>query len=283
MIKVITYDKHPITLIGECVGNCYGSDTSDPVKNFKRGKQCIDDGHGRVLEYPDVIMEFDEYSIKVVREFYTHIGGSPTRTQESTRYVNMKEREYFTPPKINFDGKAYTAYSNAIDVIWDTYEQLVEMDIPKEDASMILPLGMHTKFVVKMNARQILQMANVRMCTRAYHEYRKLMNEFKDELSKLDTEWKMIADMMKPKCEVVGYCEEHHSCGRKPKKNDSYDELSVKYNDALQENISLKDLYNNLNEEHDALLKDYGALKEQYLEATEIDFKGAEKEFGYEI
>jgi thymidylate synthase (FAD) len=99
MIKLIRYDEKPITLIGECVGNCYGSDTTDPVKNYKRGKQCIMDGHGRVLEYPSVIMEIDDYSIKVVREFYTHIVGV-TRTQESTRYVKMKERGYFYPPKI---------------------------------------------------------------------------------------------------------------------------------------------------------------------------------------
>lgn len=219
MIKVIKYDSNPITLIGECVGNCYGSDTSDPIKNYKRGKQCIMDGHGRVLEYPSVIMEIDGYSIKVVREFYTHIIGT-TRTQESTRYVNMKERGYFTPPKIDSDPNAQYLYHTMMKALFTTYESLVALGIPKEDASMLLPLGMNTKFVVKMNVRALLNMAQVRMCTRAYHEYRQLMNDIKKEISKLDDEWKEIADMMKPKCEVIGYCEEHHSCGRKPKKGE---------------------------------------------------------------
>lgn len=217
MIKIIRYDEKPITLIGQCVGNCYGSDTSDELKNYKRGKQCILDGHGRVLEYPSVIMEIDGYSIKVIREFYTHIIGT-TRTQESTRYVNMKERGYFVPPKILDDPNAEYVYHTRMAMLFEAYENLVALGIPKEDASMILPLGMKTKLVVKMNVRALLNMAQVRMCTRAYHEYRKLMQEIKETLSGLSSEWEEIAQMMKPKCEVVGYCEEHHSCGRKPKR-----------------------------------------------------------------
>ena len=42
--------KNPITLMGECTGVCYGSDTTDPVKNYKRGKDCLTSGHGRALE-----------------------------------------------------------------------------------------------------------------------------------------------------------------------------------------------------------------------------------------
>lgn len=235
MIKVIRYDEKPITLIGQCVGNCYGSDTSDPVKNYKRGKQCILDGHGRVEEYPDLILELDGYSIKVVREFYTHIIGV-TRTQESTRYVNMKERGYFTPPKIKENPNAEYIYRTRMKMVFEAYEVLVALGIPKEDASMLLPLGMNTKFVVKINVRALLNMAQVRMCGRAYHEYRKLMNDIKNELCGLSDEWKELADMMQPKCEVVGYCEEHHSCGRKPKKGEEFQGLKEE-NEQLLERI----------------------------------------------
>ena len=218
MIKIIRFDEKPITLVGECVGNCYGSDTTDPAKNYKRGKQCIMDGHGRVEEYPDVIMEIDGYSIKVIREFYTHIVGT-TRTQESTRYVDMKTRGYFVPPKVEGNTTAQYIYHTRMKMLFQAYEDLLALGIPKEDASMLLPLGMNTKLVVKMNVRALLNMAQVRMCTRAYHEYRKLMNEIKDTLSGLSDEWKELADMMKPRCEITGYCEEHHSCGRRGKKN----------------------------------------------------------------
>ena len=79
--------KDPITLMGECTGVCYGSDTTDPVKNYKRGKDCLTSGHGRALEYPQVYLVIQGFSARVEREIYTHIAGSPTRTQASTRYI----------------------------------------------------------------------------------------------------------------------------------------------------------------------------------------------------
>lgn len=217
MIKIIRYDEKPITLIGECVGNCYGSDTSDEKKNFKRGMNCIKSGHGRVEEYPDIIMEIDGYSIKVVRELYTHIIGV-SRTQESTRYVNMKKRGYITPPSLNKNQEALNLYKQEIDKLFDTYNQLVALGIPKEDASMVLPLSLKTKLVLKINVRALLHMAHIRMCSRAYWEFRDLMKDIQKELSNLSDEWKIIADMMKPICEINGYCTEEYGCGRKPKK-----------------------------------------------------------------
>ena len=46
--------KFPIQLMAEEAGVCYGSDTSSPEKNYKRGMQCIGDGHGRVMEFPQI-------------------------------------------------------------------------------------------------------------------------------------------------------------------------------------------------------------------------------------
>lgn len=218
MIRVTEYTKKPITFIGKCVGNCYGSDTTDPAKNYARGKQCIEDGHGRVEEYPSITFEIDGYSIKTIRELYTHIVGV-TRTQESTRYVNMKERGYFTPPKIEFNEDANGVYKDIMTAIWKAYEDLLALGIPKEDASMVLPLGMKTKITIKMEIRALLNIAQVRLCSRAYHELRKLMLEIRRIIAQLDDEWQEVAFMMKPKCEVIGYCTEHYSCGRRlPKK-----------------------------------------------------------------
>ena len=215
MIKVIEYTKKPIQLIGRCVGGCYGSDTSDEKKNYKRGLNCIKDGHGRVLEYADVTLEIDGYSIKVIRELYTHIIGV-TRTQESTRYVNMAERGNVIPPSIKANERALKLFEMHQQMTESTYNDLLMLGIPKEDASCILPLSTKTKVCLKINARALLNMAQVRMCTRAYWEYRNLMNELKQVISSLDDEWKVIADMMQPKCEVLGYCTESKSCGRKP-------------------------------------------------------------------
>ena len=92
--------KNPITLVGERAGVCWGADITDKEKNYKRGLDCIESGHHRVLEYVNVEMVLDGYSARVIREWYTHIGGAPTRLQASTRYINYKNFEYVIPPTV---------------------------------------------------------------------------------------------------------------------------------------------------------------------------------------
>ena len=48
--------RNPITKIGEMAGVCWGADTGDPEKNYKRGLDCIESGHGRTLEFVSVEM-----------------------------------------------------------------------------------------------------------------------------------------------------------------------------------------------------------------------------------
>lgn len=94
-----------------------------------------------------------------------------------------------------------------------------ECQIPKEDAAMLLPLGMETKIVDKRNLRNFLDICKQRMCMRAYWEYRDLMRDILKELRNLSEEWELIVDhYCKPKCEFLNYCPEKKSCGRFPVK-----------------------------------------------------------------
>ena len=70
--------EKPITLMGERAGVCWGGDIRKEEKNYRRGLDCIKSGHHRVLEYVNVEMILDGYSARVIREWYTHIGGAPT-------------------------------------------------------------------------------------------------------------------------------------------------------------------------------------------------------------
>lgn len=210
--------KNPITLIGKRAGVCWGADISDNEKNYKRGMECIMAQHGRTLEYVNVEMIIDGYSARVIREFYTHIGGAPTRLQASTRYINYNDFNYIVPKSIknSKDNEAWELYSSAIRVIKQTCANLENIGLPREDIAMLLPLGMTTKIVDKRNLRNLIDMSHQRMCTRAYWEYRELFNDICVSLSKVSNEWKWIVDnLFKIKCEVLGYCLEKKSCGRK--------------------------------------------------------------------
>lgn len=214
--------KNPITLMGARAGVCWGADIADNEKNYNRGMDCIKSGHGRVMEYVNVEMVIDGYSARVIREWYTHIGGAPTRLQASTRYINYKTFDIVVPPSIEKAGKAAEdAVNETLNKIKETLKFLEESGVPREDCAMLLPLGMTTKIVDKRNLRNLVDMSHQRMCTRAYWEYRKLFAELSDSLAAYSDEWKTLVDMLfQPKCELAGFCTEKKSCGRKPKKND---------------------------------------------------------------
>ena len=112
--------KNPITLMGERAGVCWGADITNQEKNYKRGLDCIKSGHHRVMEYVNVEMILDGYSARVIREWYTHIGGAPTRLQASTRYINYKDFEYIIPPTIESNEEAKKIYMDTMQPVGGT-------------------------------------------------------------------------------------------------------------------------------------------------------------------
>ena len=206
--------KNPITLIGERAGVCYGSDITDKKKCYKRGIDCIRSRHGRVLEYVNVEMILDGYSARVIREWYTHIGGSPTRLQSSTRYINYSDFDYVCPASVKRDDDAWELWSNAIRAIKEALSYLEVYDVPKEDMAMLLPLCMKTKIVDKRNLRNLIEMSHQRLCGRAYWEYRQLMHDVSKALAEYSDEWLTIVDeLFVPKCVELDGCPEKISCG----------------------------------------------------------------------
>ena len=213
-----TTTRNPITLIGERAGVCWGADISDAEKNFKRGLDCIQSGHGRTLEFVNVEMVLDGYSARVMREWYTHIGGAPTRLQASTRYINYGNFEYIVPPSIENNADALKEYMHCMDHIAFAARKLESIDIPREDAAMLLPLGMCTRVVDKRNLRNLVDMSHQRMCARAYWEFRELFRDITFALGAYSEEWaRVVSKCFVPKCQLLGYCPEKHGCGRMPR------------------------------------------------------------------
>lgn len=210
---------NPITKIGEMAGVCWGADTGDPERNYKRGLDCIESGHGRTLEFVDVEMILDGYSARVIREWYTHIGGAPTRLQASTRYIDYGEFEYVTPPSIQKNPDALECYHDCMQMLRQDLKYLIEQEgIPREDAAMLLPLGMTTRVVDKRNLRNLIDMSRQRMCQRAYWEFRELFGAIYGALSVYSEEWNaLVGSVFYPKCELTHTCHEKHGCGKYPK------------------------------------------------------------------
>ena len=210
--------KDPISLMGRRAGVCWGADTSDTEKNYKRGLDCIQSNHGRVMEYVNIEAVIDGSSARVIREWYTSLGGAPTRLQASTRYIDYSNFDYIVPKSIKTQEQSAT-YCAIMNEIRDSSQQLEKLGVPREDIGLILPLGMTTKIVDKRNIRNVMDMSRQRMCTRAYWEYRELFDDYLGELANYSEEWAEIIPMlMMPKCEMLGYCPEKYGCGKYPKR-----------------------------------------------------------------
>lgn len=217
MVEIIKKrtETDPLSHIGENAGICWGADISNPLENIKRGKNCMKSGHMRTTEYPDVEMILSDISARVVREIYTHIIGV-TRLQESTRYVDCSEVGYFIPVGLTEDQQK--AYIEKMDYAFSAYTHMIDMGVSKEDAANILPLGMYTKFVWKINLRALIHFMEMRTCSRAYKEIRQISAEIKKLFSEYSDEWKWVVDnFFVPSCKTRGYCIEAKCCGAAPK------------------------------------------------------------------
>lgn len=217
MIKIMQIDEKPITKIGELASICYN--TTNPNRYYNIGKTCIQNNHGRAMEFTNVLFTFDEYSAKMVRELFRHKMSS--ELQASTRYINYnKHFDYIVPPSVKKNNKAYEVWQSVMVNIGKSMLELEELGVPTEDFSNILPLAYSTKGVYQLNLRQLVAMCKVRMCTSAYWEFRNFMRELTNELRKISDEWAYIVDnFCKPKCHFDGYCSEPRvSCGIYPLK-----------------------------------------------------------------
>ena len=124
---------NPLYLMGYEAGTCWNADTTSPEKNIKRAIECINSGHGRVMEYPQVFLTIEGFSIKFAREFMRHLGGAPTVLQDSTRYVDKEGFDFIMPESIKQNIGAKTNYLEVMNYINVIYQTMVDnFGIPKE-------------------------------------------------------------------------------------------------------------------------------------------------------
>ena len=217
MITIKSCPQNPLNFIGKIAGICWNSDITNTNKNINRAKSCIKSKHDRIMEYIDIVFIIDNKSARCIRELGRHIVGT-TYLQSSTRYVNYENFKYFLPSSIAKNEETSKIYIDCMNTIKSSYEKLNNLDVPKEDSANLLPLGMITEIVWKINLRALIHFMNMRMCNRAYKEIRQLCKEIKDLLSNYSDEWKWICDnYFVPNCKMIGYCTEEKCCGMMPK------------------------------------------------------------------
>jgi thymidylate synthase (FAD) len=128
--------------------------------------------------------------------------------QQSQRYVTFKGGEFpYTVPesvkKAGLDGELDAEF----DRLAGLYDKMVQAGVPAEDARFVLPNATNTNFKVTVNLLELLHIADLRLCTRAQWEFRKVVALMRAEVMR---KLPMLGRYMQPKCgeHRLGYCDE---------------------------------------------------------------------------
>jgi thymidylate synthase (FAD) len=100
-----------------------------------------------------------------------------------------------------------------IEEVENNYHELQAHGVPNEDARMVLPNACATSLYMSCNLRELIHMANERLCTRAQWEIRDLVKQM---ISLVDPE---LHFMLVPKCKS-GRILCNSPCGRKENTNE---------------------------------------------------------------
>jgi len=161
-------------------------------------------GHVSVIEHASFTFSIEGVSRAMTHQLVRHRIAS--YTQQSQRYVTYDTLEkYVTPPNITNNTEAKEIFEHALGKISESYQRLLKIGIPKEDARFILPNAAKTNIIVTMNARELRHFFNLRCCMRAQWEIREAATEMLKQAKKAAP---ALFENAGPSCVELGYCSE---------------------------------------------------------------------------
>ncbi len=221
IVKLISKPENMLRTIYTACRTCYSADS--PVNIFDKAEdeekmlnlisRVVSSGHYSTIEHIQVSFAISNVSRACTHQLVRHRHAS--FSQKSQRYVKEKGQfDYLIPPTVMKNEEIKAKYEAFMGKISEFYLEMTEAGIPAEDARFVLPNAASSSMVVSMNLRELIHIANLRLCTRAQDEIRLLVREMCNELVKAEP-W--LKPYLVPKCEKLGFCDEDKSCGRKEK------------------------------------------------------------------
>ncbi len=175
-VQIITMTDNPLKVIWTAARTCYSaltptelwaSDVS-PEEMLRLVKSIFRSKHLSVVEHASVTFAVSGVSRTLLAQYTRHRIGVSISVQ-SQRYVSEQSAKnngqfgYVTPTKISENPAALQLYQEQLAVIQETYDSLLELGIPKEDARFVLPGGADTNFVTTLNFRSLLDLYTKRV------------------------------------------------------------------------------------------------------------------------
>lgn len=169
LVTLIQATPDPIKTIAKIASICYDSDPKNPlglVKHLYRN------GHHSVFEHIYFTFKIEGISRACSHQLVRHRHCS--FTQRSQRYCSEDGFSAVLPCSVEEAGGDYD-YGVVMNRIAEFYEECQKVDVPNEDARYILPNACMTSLYLSCNLRELIHMANERLCMRAQWEIRELV------------------------------------------------------------------------------------------------------------
>lgn len=217
IVNLISSPENPLKIIYTACRVCYSSEypvniwqtVSENEKMLKLVKKVLASGHHSTIEHCKYVYSISGVSRACTHQLVRHRHMS--FSQKSQRYVTEQEQfEYIVPPTVK-DPELLAEYKDFMGKVYDFYAKMISRGIPAEDARFVLPNAASSSLVVSLNLREMIHLANLRLCSNAQHEIRNLVKKMCNLAIEKDF-W--LKEYLAPKCESLGYCDEIRSCGK---------------------------------------------------------------------
>ena len=192
-VTLIQETPNPVETIAQIASICYDSKPANPMAMVKK---LYLNGHHSPFEHIWYTFKIEGISRACSHQLVRH--RLAAITQRSQRYVNEKDfaSSCVVPYDITMEDDALSEYEKTIKRIQDAYEDLVYMhNVPKEDARFLLPNACATEMYFSCNLRELIHIANERLCTRAQWEIRDVVKKMCSLVDE-NVRW-----MLLPKCQ----------------------------------------------------------------------------------
>lgn len=165
LVTLIQATPDPINTIAKIASICYDSDPKNPLGLVKH---LYLNGHHSVFEHIYFTFKIEGISRACSHQLVRHRHCS--FTQRSQRYCSEDGFGVVIPPSV--DSKYFV---HDMEDIRDCYEDYQRSGVPNEDARYVLPNACMTSLYLSCNLRELIHMANERLCMRAQWEIRELV------------------------------------------------------------------------------------------------------------
>ena len=200
-VTLIQHTPNAVEMISTIASICYDSNPQNPMKLVER---LCKSGHHSVFEHIYFTFKIEGISRACSHQLVRHRHCS--FTQRSQRYCSEDGYDFVNPVQ-EFDDIRYSIFYDMICDNAKDYSELQECGLNNEDARYILPNACCTEMYLSCNLRELIHIANERLCTRAQWEIREVVKQM---CALVD---ERIQFMLVPKCKS-GLLICNNKCGK---------------------------------------------------------------------